>query len=79
MISIKMESEGPCFYKQVRVGLMGKKITITKLRSMYIDAEKSGAQWAQKNDPRVTKIGKIIRKTRLEKQELMNYHNFLVY
>lgn len=66
MVAIKIESKGSVFYKQVRVGLMGKKITITKLRSMYIDAEKSGAQWAQKNDPRVTKIGKIIRKTRID-------------
>lgn len=66
MVAIKIESKGSVFYKQVRVGLMGKKITITKLRSMYIDAEKNGAQWAEKNDPRVTKVGKIIRNMRVD-------------
>lgn len=75
MIAIKMESKGPAFYKQVRVGLMGRKITITKLRSMYINAEKNGAQWAQKNDPRITKVGRIIRKTRID--ELPQLFNVL--
>lgn len=75
VIAIKMESKGPAFYKQVRVGLMGRKITITKLRSMYINAEKNGAQWAQKNDPRITKVGRIIRKTRID--ELPQLFNVL--
>lgn len=75
VIAIKMESKGPAFYKQVRVGLMGRKITITKLRSMYTNAEKNGAQWAQKNDPRITKVGRIIRKTRID--ELPQLFNVL--
>lgn len=66
IIAIKLESKGPVFYHQVRVGLMGKHITVTKLRSMYIDAEKHGAQWADKNDPRVTKVGHFLRKTRID-------------
>ena len=66
IIAIKLESEGPIFYHQVRVGLMGKHITVTKLRSMYIDAEKHGAQWADKNDPRITKVGHFLRKTRID-------------
>lgn len=49
------------------MGLMGKRIYVTKLRSMYSDAElKSGAMWAQKNDARVTKVGSFIRKTRID-------------
>lgn len=63
---IKLESEGPIFYRQERVGLNGKYFYITKLRSMKTDAEKNGAQWAKKNDPRVTKVGKFIRKTRID-------------
>jgi len=66
VVAVKCESHGPIFYKQVRVGLMGRKIVITKFRSMYMDAEKNGAQWAQKNDPRVTRVGKIIRRTRID-------------
>lgn len=63
---IKFESEGPMFYKQERVGLNGKYFYVIKIRSMRNDAEKNGAQWADKDDPRVTKIGKIIRKTRID-------------
>lgn len=66
VVAVKCESHGPIFYKQVRVGLMGRKIVITKFRSMYMDAEKNGAQWAQKKDPRVTRVGKIIRRTRID-------------
>ncbi|WP_230678611.1 sugar transferase [Lacticaseibacillus zhaodongensis] len=65
-IAIKMESAGPVFFHQVRVGLMGKRIVITKLRSMRTDAEKDGAQWASKNDARITRVGKFIRKTRID-------------
>lgn len=66
VFAIKIESRGPVFYKQSRVGLMGEHIMITKLRSMYVDAEKNGAQWANKNDSRVTHVGKFIRKTRID-------------
>lgn len=65
-IAIKLESPGPVFYKQERVGLRGKKFWIVKLRSMRTDAEKNGPQWAAKNDPRVTQVGKFIRKTRID-------------
>lgn len=66
-IIIKIEDGGPIFYKQERLGLNGIKFYVYKLRSMRVDAEKvGGAQWAQKNDPRITKIGKFIRKTRID-------------
>lgn len=65
-IAIKVESPGPVFYRQERVGLMGRHIIVTKLRSMRNDAEKNGAQWANKNDTRVTKVGKFMRKTRID-------------
>lgn len=66
-ILIKLETPGKMFYSQERVGYMGKPIYITKLRSMFQDAEKkSGAMWAVKNDARVTKIGSFIRKTRID-------------
>jgi lipopolysaccharide/colanic/teichoic acid biosynthesis glycosyltransferase len=63
---IKLESEGPAIYTQERVGKNGKLFDIFKLRSMCLNAEKDGIQWAQKNDSRVTKVGRFIRKTRLD-------------
>lgn len=63
---IKIETPGPIFYSQIRVGKNGKFFKIYKLRSMYEDAEKNGAQWAIKDDPRITKVGKFIRKTRID-------------
>ncbi len=66
-ILIKLNSPGPVVYSQKRVGKNGKVFTIYKLRSMRFDAEKGvGAVWAQKNDPRVTLIGKILRKSRVD-------------
>ena len=65
-ILIKVEDNGPITYKQERIGKGGKKFYIYKLRSMSTDAEKFGAQWAEKEDPRVTKVGKFIRKTRID-------------
>lgn len=74
---IKLTSPGPVFYSQKRVGYMGRPITIHKFRSMRNDAEKkTGAVWAQKNDPRVTAIGKFMRKTRID--ELPQFWNILV-
>lgn len=74
---IKLTSPGPVFYSQKRVGYMGRPITIHKFRSMRNDAEKkNGAVWAQKNDPRVTAIGKFMRKTRID--ELPQFWNILV-
>jgi len=65
-LAIKLESKGPAFFLQERVGLNGKTFYIIKLRSMNINAEKNGAQWATKDDPRITKIGALIRKTRID-------------
>lgn len=65
-IAIKLESEGPVIYKQVRLGKNKKPFTIYKLRSMYSDAEKDGPRWADKEDSRVTKVGRFIRKTRID-------------
>ena len=65
-IVIKLESPGPAIFTQVRVGQHGKYFKVYKLRSMTVDAEKNGAVWAQQNDPRVTKVGKLIRKTRID-------------
>ena len=59
-------SEGPALYKQERVGLNGKRFTLYKFRSMRIDAEALGAQWAVDDDPRVTKFGRFMRMTRLD-------------
>lgn len=63
---IKLESPGPIIFKQTRTGKNGKTFTAMKFRSMLNGAEKNGAEWAQKNDPRVTKFGLFMRKTRLD-------------
>jgi sugar transferase (PEP-CTERM system associated) len=65
-IAIKLESKGGAFYRQTRVGLFNEPFDLFKLRSMRIDAEADGAVWAQENDPRVTGIGRIIRKLRID-------------
>lgn len=65
-ILIMLETPGTAFFFQERVGLNGRYFKVIKLRSMGIDAEKNGAQWAQKHDPRVTRIGSFIRKTRID-------------
>jgi sugar transferase (PEP-CTERM system associated) len=64
---------GSVFYRQARVGFEGKVFHLTKFRSMRVDAEAGGAQWAQKNDPRVTRVGAFIRKTRIDElPQLLN-------
>lgn len=65
-ILIKLDSPGPIFYSQERVGLYGRKFMVYKFRSMRTDAEKAGPQWATKNDTRITRIGRLIRKTRID-------------
>jgi exopolysaccharide biosynthesis polyprenyl glycosylphosphotransferase len=65
-IAIKLQDGGPIFYSQERIGLYGKPFTVYKFRTMRTDAEKFGAQWATKDDPRITKIGKFLRKTRID-------------
>lgn len=65
--SIRLTSDGPAIYKQTRVGRNGKSFTIYKFRTMHNNAEKkTGPQWASKDDPRVTPIGKWLRKLRID-------------
>ncbi|MFT3761941.1 MAG: TIGR03013 family PEP-CTERM/XrtA system glycosyltransferase [Pseudoxanthomonas sp.] len=66
-LAVWLESGGPVLYRQVRVGERGNHFTLTKFRSMRVDAEKDGvAVWASRNDDRSTRVGKFIRKTRLD-------------
>ncbi len=67
IFAIKIDSNGPVLFKQERMGKDGKLFNVLKFRSMIKDAEKySGPVWSQKNDPRVTRVGKIIRKLRID-------------
>ncbi len=63
---VKLDSRGPAFFRQQRVGLYGQPFTLLKLRSMRVDAEAGGAKWAERDDPRVTRVGRIIRKLRID-------------
>ncbi len=66
-LAIKANSPGPVLYSQERVGLNGKSFRIYKFRSMVVDAEKNAApQWASEQDPRITRVGRFLRKTRLD-------------
>ncbi len=66
-LAVKLTSPGPVLYSQKRVGLNGKPFMVYKFRSMYVDAEaRTGAVWAKKDDPRITRIGKWLRKLRLD-------------
>lgn len=65
-VLVKIDSKGPAFFRQSRIGLFGQNFDVIKLRSMTVDAEKDGAKWAQANDPRVTRVGKFIRKVRID-------------
>src|SRR5574340_224178 len=65
-ILIKLDSLGPVFYRQMRVGLRGRPYMIWKFRSMRQDAEQSGARWASTQDPRISRVGRWIRKWRLD-------------
>ncbi|NLJ13400.1 MAG: exopolysaccharide biosynthesis polyprenyl glycosylphosphotransferase, partial [Gammaproteobacteria bacterium] len=74
-IVIKLESAGSMFFIQERVGLGNKDFRVYKLRSMCKDSEKDGAQFAQANDMRITRVGHFIRKTRLD--EIPQFINVL--
>jgi len=66
-LAVRLDSKGPAFFRQTRVGLYGRTFEIVKLRSMRTDAEVAGkAVWAEKNDPRITRVGQIIRKLRID-------------
>jgi sugar transferase (PEP-CTERM system associated) len=66
MLAIRLSSPGPIFYRQVRVGLNNRPYSVIKFRTMRQDAEVNGAVWASENDPRITSLGKFMRKTRLD-------------
>ncbi len=66
MLAVRLSSPGPIFFRQTRVGLRGRPFSVIKFRTMRQDAEKNGAVWATKNDSRVTRLGKFMRKTRLD-------------
>jgi sugar transferase (PEP-CTERM system associated) len=72
---IRLESSGPILYKQERVGKNGRPFKVMKFRSMRVDAEKAGPVWASKNDDRTTRVGKIIRKLRID--EIPQFWNIL--
>lgn len=74
-ILIKLESPGPVLYSQERVGKNGRPFTLLKFRSMRADAEKDGPVWARSNDDRVTRVGRIIRKIRVD--EIPQFWNIL--
>jgi exopolysaccharide biosynthesis polyprenyl glycosylphosphotransferase len=74
-IITKLTSKGPAFYRQERIGRNEKPFYLYKFRSMYVDAEKHGPQLSKDNDPRITKWGSVIRKTRLD--ELPQFWNVL--
>jgi len=65
-VLVKLDSKGPAFFRQTRVGLFGQAFNLTKLRSMKVDAEADGARFAQKDDPRVTRLGRFMRRTRID-------------
>lgn len=73
-LCIKLDSPGPIFFRQVRVGERDRPFTLLKFRSMRQDAEKkSGAVWAVENDPRVTRFGEFLRKSRIDEiPQLLN-------
>jgi sugar transferase (PEP-CTERM system associated) len=65
-LAVKLSSKGPLFFRQQRVGMGGRIFGVIKFRTMFTDAEAGGAKWATKNDPRVTKVGMVLRKTRID-------------
>ncbi|RYD79569.1 MAG: exopolysaccharide biosynthesis polyprenyl glycosylphosphotransferase [Verrucomicrobiaceae bacterium] len=81
-LAVKLTSPGPVFYRQVRSGRFGRTFHILKLRTMRVDAEAGGAQWSSKNDPRITLVGRMLRKYRIDEipqlwQVLCGYMSFV--
>ena len=74
-VLIKLESRGPVFYKQERVGKNGRAFVLMKFRSMRVDAEQDGPVWASKGDARTTRVGRVIRKIRID--EIPQFWNIL--
>jgi exopolysaccharide biosynthesis polyprenyl glycosylphosphotransferase len=73
ILVVKFGSKGPVFFTQERIGKGGKPFNIIKFRTMYTDAEKSGPLLSKTNDPRITKIGRFLRKVRLD--EIPQFYN----
>ena len=72
-LAIKLDSPGPVFFRQERLGKDGKPFWIIKFRTMVQDAESGGPQWASQDDPRITRVGRILRKLRLDElPQLLN-------
>ncbi|MGQ0577427.1 MAG: sugar transferase [Betaproteobacteria bacterium] len=72
-IAVRLESHGPAWFRQTRTGLNGKEFEIMKFRSMYVNAENDGPKWASARDPRVTKVGRLLRILRLDElPQLLN-------
>jgi sugar transferase (PEP-CTERM system associated) len=65
-VAVAIDSRGPILYRQVRAGEFGRPFTLYKFRSMRVDAEQGGARFAEEDDPRVTRVGRFIRKTRID-------------
>jgi exopolysaccharide biosynthesis polyprenyl glycosylphosphotransferase len=66
MLAVKLSSPGPVFYRQARSGRFGRSFNVTKLRTMRVDAEQDGPVWSKENDPRVTAVGRVLRKYRID-------------
>lgn len=75
MIAIRISSKGPVIYSQERAGKFGKPFTIYKFRSMYADSEKNGPALSGKNDPRITALGRFMRRTHLD--EIPQFYNVI--
>ncbi|HEY0978613.1 MAG TPA: sugar transferase, partial [Flavobacteriales bacterium] len=75
-VLVRFSSPGPIFFRQERIGLRGKPFRIIKFRSMYADAEKAGPQLSSEEDPRITPIGRFLRRTRMD--ELPQFWNVLI-
>lgn len=74
--AVKLSSKGPVFYSHERIGWHGKPFMIHKFRSMYVDAEKTGPALSSKHDPRITPLGRFLRKVRLD--EIPQFYNVLI-
>lgn len=75
-IKVKLSSKGPIIYKQKRIGLYGRPFYIYKFRSMYVNAEEQGPALSSKEDPRITKWGRVMRKWRID--EIPQFFNILI-
>ncbi len=75
-LAVKLDNRGPVFYHQQRVGMNGRIFRLHKFRTMYTWAEQNGCMWAKKDDPRVTRVGRFLRKSRLD--ELPQLINILL-